>query len=204
MLDSFVVGPRNQGCHRDDILGIVVGYSFKRPELPLAGLVVSDNVGSLNIHAMLVFDADEIYLTGKQLPYVHFVPVVDELVINDAFNDLFNVSVPVGVKAGVANAVVLKVILAVRLQEFLSADIEARDFSHDVCIAKVFEVLKDQFDGYRAFLPLHIIGNTGGRYRFPRAVGKETDQVVQERHIPNLMLEDYFLDKGGVQHVLGV
>ena len=45
VLDSFVVGPRNQWRHRDDILGIIVDYSFKRTELPLARLFVSDYVG---------------------------------------------------------------------------------------------------------------------------------------------------------------
>ena len=64
MLDSFVVGPRNQGGHGDDIFGIIVGDSFEYPEFPLAGFVASDDIGSLDVQALLVLDADKIYLAG--------------------------------------------------------------------------------------------------------------------------------------------
>lgn len=53
--------------------------------------------------------------------------------------------------------------------------------------------------GHGAFLPLHVIGNADRRHRLPCTVGQETDQVVQERDVPDLVLEDDVLDKGGVQ-----
>ena len=113
MLDSFVVTPSNQGCHGDDVLGIIVGNSFERSEFPLAGLVVTDDVGSLDVHALLVFDADEVHLPGKQLPHVHFIPVVDELVVDDVLDDFLNVLVPVGFNAGIPDAGIFEVILVV-------------------------------------------------------------------------------------------
>ena len=193
--DAFVVAACDHGCHRDDILRVIVTDCFEVAKFSLACFFISDNIRNLHVCPRSVrLGAHEIDFSCLELSYIHCVSQPDKMTIDDVFDDFLNVAFPCATGNGVANAVVFKLVFGVILKKTLAVYVVSFDFGDDIGITKGFEIVDDHRCGDRISLGPHILSDAVSRNQFPCVVGEKAYEVLKEGHITDFIAHHDILE----------